>query len=138
MVLQWAQELSERNWCDDCRRLGAELWKKIGEYRTELANEEFEKRQALWLENCPPAHRTGHHVPLDDGRDHKSDRIFGENARQTTKELEVERFAIGDQPEPIAVHWDPGLRNWADQTCSREEYFKMMDRLNSRREEWML
>jgi len=139
MELQWAQEISELNWCQACRRLGAELWKKIGEYRTELANEVMEERNQRWLANCPVAHRSGHHMPLDNGRSYKSEpKYFGEDARQNTEELEAERFAVSSIGGAHGATYDPGLRNWSDQTCSREEYFKMMDRLNSRREQWLL
>lgn len=141
MELQWAQEISELNWCQACRRLGAELWRKIGEYRTELANEVMEERNQRWLENCPSAHRQGGYIKLraSEGRSYKSEpKYFGEDARQNTEELEAERFAVASMGGAPGAHYDPGLRNWSDQTCSRDEYFKMMDRLNSRREQWLL
>lgn len=131
--MDWVSAVGDLYWCDDCRRLGAELWKKIGEYRTELARQEYEERQARWEANCAPSLRRGAHMKIRPEESANNKPMVDRYHRQ----VDPTRSRRAATPRKRLV--DGGLRVWSDQTCSREEYFKMMDRLNTSREtEWLL
>lgn len=83
--------------------------------RTVDAWAESQERNERWRRNCPPEHRQGHHLPLQDGYDRKS-----EIDRVTEPELKAERFThagMGDHRTTVS-----GLLDVGSQTITRNEW----------------